>query len=90
MIIYRALNYFVQFIQLMILARVIMSWVRINQYSPIYTFIYNVTEPILGPVRNVMNQHLNTGAIDFSPIVAMWLVGIAHGIIIRVLSLIIF
>lgn len=85
-----ALNYFVQFIQIMILIRALMSWIRIDPYSSLYSFIYNVTEPILGPVRELMNRYFSTGSIDFSPLVAMWLIGIFYNMALRVLSLIMF
>jgi YggT family protein len=51
-----------------ILARVLMSWVQVDPYSPLARTIYNLTEPVLAPVRNLMPQ---AGGLDFSPIIAM-------------------
>lgn len=54
-----------------ILARVLLSWVEPNPYNPIVRFIYNVTEPVLRPLRIIVR----TGAmgIDLSPLIAFFL-----------------
>ena len=51
--------------ELLIIARVLMSWIPVNRSHPIITWIYRLTEPVLAPVRNL----LPTGriGIDFSP-----------------------
>lgn len=51
-----------------ILGRVIISWVNLSPYNPIVVAIYQITEPILAPIRRVMPQ---TGMIDLSPMVAI-------------------
>lgn len=56
-----------QIFQLILLARVLMSWFPNLDYSnPIVRFLYDVTEPILKPVRDLLPQ---TGMVDFSPLV---------------------
>lgn len=54
-----------------ILARVLLSWVEPNPYNPIVRIMYNVTEPVLRPLRII----IRTGAmgIDLSPIIAFFL-----------------
>ena len=60
-----------------ILARVLMSWVPmftgrpLDPYNPIVNFLLIVTEPVLAPVR----RFTTFGMMDFSPIVV--LLGIA-------------
>jgi YggT family protein len=51
----------------LILGRVLMSWVNPRFDSPVGRFLYEATEPILQPIRRVLPQ---TGMIDYSPIVA--------------------
>ncbi len=53
---------------LLILARILMSWVQVDPYSPVAQFIYNSTEPFLKPVRDVLPP---AGGFDFSPIVVL-------------------
>ncbi|BEP29484.1 YggT family protein [Helicovermis profundi] len=66
-----AIIYFVQVVNFLILARVIMSWVIKDFSNPIVQFIFQVTEPILMPFRKLLERIGLGGTIDFSPIVAM-------------------
>ena len=56
--------------EIILLARVLMSWFRPDPYNPIGRFLYNATEPILAPIREALPA---TGGIDFSPLVAFLL-----------------
>jgi YggT family protein len=62
-----------QLISLLILARAILSWIQADREHPIVKFIYDVTEPILAPVRNILPQ---VSMIDFSPLVVLLLLQI--------------
>jgi len=55
-------------IQLVILARVLLSWVDPQGRSPFAAFIVQTTEPILGPVRRLLPR---TGMFDLSPIIVI-------------------
>ena len=60
-----------------ILARVLLSWlpmagVRIDPYHPLIRILYEITDPILEPIR----RFTTFGAIDFSPIVALLLLSL--------------
>jgi YggT family protein len=57
-----------QLYSIVILARVLMSWVNIDPYSPLARTIYDLTEPVLAPVRNMLPQ---TGMFDFSPVIVL-------------------
>ena len=54
--------------QLLILARVIMSWVAPHPTNPLGRFLMEVTEPILAPFQKLIP---NLGGFDFSPIAAL-------------------
>jgi len=58
----------------LIFARVIISWLPIDRDNPIVQFLYQVTEPVLAPVRNLIDRSSMGGGlmVDFSPIV-VWL-----------------
>jgi YggT family protein len=66
-----AVYQFVQVINFLILIRVLMSWVVRDYRNPIARFIYQVTEPILAPFRNLLQRFGVGGTLDFSPILAM-------------------
>jgi YggT family protein len=63
-----------------ILARVLFSWVRVEPgtaLASVYSVIYSITEPVLGPLRRVIPpMRLGMGAIDLSPIIVLVLVAI--------------
>lgn len=57
---------------LLILARVIISWTNPTGGGTLTAFVYQVTEPILAPIRRVIPP---TSGIDWSPLIAMLLLG---------------
>lgn len=50
-----------------IIGRAIISWVNADPYNPIVRFIYDVTEPPMRKIRQLLP--LNMGGIDFTPMV---------------------
>lgn len=63
---------------ILILVRVVLSFVRISPYHPLVQIVYQLTEPILQPIRNIMPR---TGMIDFSPLIALLLLGLLRRLI---------
>lgn len=51
-----------------ILVRAILSWFPIGGNNPIVAFVYQVTEPILAPIRRIVPR---IGVIDLSPLIAI-------------------
>jgi YggT family protein len=68
-------GYLVRFVELLftimtfaILARVLMSWFPASAGSKLATVLYDVTEPVLGPIRKIVPP---IGMLDLSPFIAM-------------------
>jgi YggT family protein len=76
-------NLFFTLMNLAILARVLVSWVTPNPYHPIMQLLYQITEPILAPLRRYLPQ---TGMIDFSPLVAIILLSVVQTLVMSVLT----
>jgi YggT family protein len=74
---------FIQLYSLVILARVLMSWVNIDPYSPLARIIFDLTEPVLAPVRNLLPP---TAGLDFSPIIVMVLLQVVGQILVTMLA----
>ncbi len=55
----------------LIFARVLLSWFPVNPYNPIIKFIYEITEPLLAPMRRIFPPS-PAMPIDFSPILAIF------------------
>lgn len=57
----------------LIFARIIMSWVRVQPGTPvasIYSVIFNLTEPVLGPLRRAIPPvRMGMAALDLSPLI---------------------
>jgi YggT family protein len=60
-------------IWLLLIARVLISWTNPTGGGGLIAFVYQATEPILAPIRRVLPP---TGGIDWSPLIAMLLVGV--------------
>lgn len=88
MLIYKIINIVFDVLLLSIIVRVIISWIRPDPYNQIVRLIYEVTEPILAPIRNMISVFIPTYrniSIDFSPIIAIFLLRLLRNIIIRLL-----
>ena len=55
-------------LSLLIVVRVILSWVMLTGGGPFAAFVYAATEPLLAPIRNFLPP---TGAFDLSPMIAL-------------------
>ncbi|MCP4199317.1 MAG: YggT family protein [Proteobacteria bacterium] len=62
-----------------ILIRVLISWVKIDPYHPLVQLLYQITEPILAPIRRFLPA---TGGLDLSPIIAIVLIEILRGFVV--------
>jgi YggT family protein len=59
-----------------------MSWVPVRLPLGLNDLVWNVTEPVLAPIRRYMPI---AGGMDFSPLIALLLIQIITSIILRVL-----
>lgn len=71
---------------LLILARIIFSWIRVSPYDPtwgpIMRFVYQVTDPIMEPVRRMMPP---MGGLDFSPMIVLLLLSLIQRVLVSAL-----
>lgn len=54
----------------LILGRVLVSWTQPSGGGGLTAFLYQVTEPILAPIRRILPP---TGGLDWSPMIAILL-----------------
>jgi YggT family protein len=57
----------------LILGRVLVSWTNPTGGGELTAFLYQVTEPVLAPIRRLLPP---TAGIDWSPMIAILLLGI--------------
>jgi YggT family protein len=51
-----------------IIARALLSWVNPDRYNPIVRFLYQVTEPVLRPIRRRLSMQMG---FDLSPLIVI-------------------
>lgn len=71
---------FVTVLWLLVIGRVLFSWINPRFEGPVGRFLYETTEPLLAPIRRFLPS---AGMIDFSPLVLM----IALGLIVKLVVL---
>ena len=59
---------FFEIFSLLLLARILLSWVQIDPYNPIVQLLHSATEPVLAPIRRRLPS---TGMFDLSPMIAI-------------------
>ena len=72
----RAIGSLLQVIEILIFVRVIISWLPISRDNPLIQILYQLTEPILGPIRAIIQKSAIGGGMmfDFSAIIALILI----------------
>ena len=60
-------------VELMVLARVVLSFVDPAGRGPLAGFIISTTEPILAPIRRLLPR---TGVVDWSPFIVVLIIGL--------------
>jgi YggT family protein len=82
-------GFFVSFVDILfnvllfaILGRVLISWIDPMGNMRVTQILREITEPILAPLRSILPQ---VGMFDLSPLVAMLLLQLLHGLLLQVI-----
>jgi YggT family protein len=59
-----------QILSLAILVRAVLSWFPVSRGNPLVDILFQITEPVLAPIRRVLPS---MGMMDLSPLVAILL-----------------
>ena len=80
------MGYLVTFLDLLltvlgfaIIIRALLSWVSIDPYNPLVQILFQITEPILAPLRRIIPPI--GGMMDITPIVALIILQVLQAII---------
>ena len=65
-----------------ILGRVIISWLNLSPDNPVVVALYQITEPILAPIRRLLPQ---MGMLDLSPMIALIIMMVIQKALLRLL-----
>ena len=67
---------------MVMLARVVLSWISVDRASPIVRWIEGVTEPVLRPIRDNLPA---MGGLDLSPMLAILAIALTRGFVLGLL-----
>ena len=82
--IYKAVNYIVEILRVLIFLRILLSWLAPNSRNEFVELVYTITEPLLKPFRVIIP--LGGAALDLSPIIAYYMLGLARTLIFMLLG----
>jgi YggT family protein len=68
-------------VYLMLMVRILISWIPHNRFHPLVSLLYQYTDPILKPFQNIFPSSMG---IDFSPILAFLFLGILKNILFQI------
>jgi YggT family protein len=68
------------FLWFMLIVRVVLSWTNPMGGGGLTAFVYQMTEPILAPIRRLIPA---SSGIDWSPLIAMLLLGVVVRVVVR-------
>jgi YggT family protein len=66
-----------------IIISALISWVNPDPYNPVVRFLYQVTDPVLRPIRRLIGYRL--GPIDISPLIVIIAIIFVQSFLIRTL-----
>jgi YggT family protein len=76
--------YFIQtlffILQFAIIVRALMSWFNPSRDNPIVRIVYEITEPVLSPLRRIVPR---IGMMDITPIVAILLMQVIESVLVQ-------
>lgn len=86
-IISRALNILFNLLQDAIIIDALLSWVYRGNGNVFTDILHSITEPFLAPSRRIMERFFPNMMIDFSPIIAIFIIGILQSAVNLVLRM---
>jgi len=85
-----AVDIFFYLLEMLILVRILLSWIVGYQGGSVMRLLYNLTEPILQPVRNMVDKSPLGGGVglDFSPVFALILLRLVKALLMALIQMV--
>ena len=85
-----AVDIFFYLLEMLILVRILVSWIVGYQGGSVMRLLYNLTEPILQPVRNMVDKSPLGGGVglDFSPVFALILLRLVKALLMALIQMV--
>jgi YggT family protein len=69
-------------LQFAIIIRALLSWFNPREDNPLVRFLFDITEPILAPLRRIVPR---LGMVDITPLVAILLMSVIQQVLYQVI-----
>ena len=85
-----AVDIFFYLLEMLIFVRILLSWIVGYQGGSVMRLLYNLTEPILQPVRNMVDKSPLGGGVglDFSPVFALILLRLVKALLMALIQMV--
>lgn len=85
-LLYKSITILLNLIEMLIIVRILFSFLNINKANVVTNFVYEMTEPVLGPARDLIQKlGIKTGMFDFSSLLAILFLRVICNLIGRIL-----
>jgi YggT family protein len=86
-VLYRLVRFLFDAAELILLIRVVISWLPVNRDHRLVVLLYQITEPVLAPIRSIIRRSAagQRMIFDFSPLIAFILLAIIRNIVLRII-----
>ncbi len=81
-LLFNVVNLLFQILSILVLIRVLLSWIRPDPYNPIVRTLIQITDPILLPFQRLIPP---IGGMDFSPIIALIALELVRNLVVMLL-----
>lgn len=86
-----AIYYSLYIVEMILFARIILSWFRLGVDHPVNRILYSLTEPFLGPIRHLIDKSIFGGRkggmiLDISPLIAFIFLQLIQNYILNFIS----
>ena len=68
-------------VYLLLMIRILMSWIPHNRFHPLVSILYQCTDPILKPFQNIFPTSMG---FDLSPILAFLFLGVLKSVLLQI------
>ncbi|EPR12746.1 YggT family protein [Ruminiclostridium papyrosolvens] len=93
--VYRAINGVLFAFEMVLVARAVISWFPISRNNKFVDLLHAITEPVLSPIRNMLNRssifnNSMLSMMDFSPIVAFLLIEVIRNVVFSIFRMFVY
>lgn len=80
---------FFEVLKIAILVECLLSWVPNARYGKVWNIVRSITNPIMVPCEKINDMFLKGFVLDFSPIIAFFLIWVVQSLILNLITLVI-